>query len=126
LASLLVYPEDVKSALGRSPLEGMSTLEAGKHFRIAPGVFRELAARKIIAACKVRDPLSSRVKTRFSVSELDRFNAEYVSLFNLSNDLSRKTALVRKELSDRGIMPASEMEGLTAIFYCRADIGVLR
>lgn len=125
LASLLVYPEDVKTALGRSPLEGLSALEAGRRFSIAGSTFRQLAARKIIEAREVRHPLSGRVRLRFSESELDRFNSEYVSLYNLSKELGQRRDLVRRELKARGVMPVPETDGLNAIFYRRAEVGPL-
>jgi hypothetical protein len=128
LASLLVYAEDVTSALAleRAPPEGMSAPDASRKLGIPVAIFRELAARNIVAGREVREPLSGRIWLRFSVSELDRFSFEYVSLYKLSKGLGRKSTRVRRELEAQGVMPAPGMDGLSSIFYRRADVETSR
>lgn len=85
-----------------------------------------MAARKIVVGQEIREPLNGRIRLRFSIVELDRFDSEFVSLYNLSKDLGRRTTRVRRELGSQGILPIPEMDVLDTVFYRRADVETYR
>jgi hypothetical protein len=126
LASLLVYPADVAAALGRTPPEGLSVPEASQKLRIAPPTLRKLAALHLIASRKVRDPLSGLSRLRFSTADVDRFDEEYVTLWNLSKKLRRGVTRLRRELDALNVMPIAGMDGLHSTFYLRSDVAIYR
>ncbi|SNT12579.1 TniQ protein [Tardiphaga sp. OK246] len=126
LASLLVYPADVAAALGRTPPEGLSVPEASQKLRIAPPTLRKLAALHLIASRKVLDPLSGLSRLRFSTADVDRFDEQYVTLWNLSKKLSRGVTRLRRELDALNVMPVPGMDGLHSTFYLRSDVAIYR
>ncbi|MDB5566353.1 MAG: hypothetical protein JWP84_2919, partial [Tardiphaga sp.] len=122
VASLRVNPEDVSRLLARKVPEGVHAFEAGTFLKIAPPVIRRIADRGLIKGTRYIDPLSGRTKMVLSTSDLERFDAEYVTLFNLARPMRRQPSQLRAELSAQGILPAKETIGVGAAFYRRSDL----
>lgn len=123
LASLIVHPQDVIDAFCLPHLDGMTVAEVSAKLHIHPMVVRELIKRNLLKASSKLHPVNNRPSLRIAPSELERFDAEYTTLFNLARQLKLDHHLKLKAiLADRGIHPAEETIGLDTTFYKRLDL----
>ncbi|WP_441255872.1 TniQ family protein [Tardiphaga sp. 285_C5_N1_2] len=122
VASIRVNPGDVSQLLARQVPIGVHAFEAGTYLKIAPPVIRRIADRGLIKGTCYVDPLSGRKKMVLSTDDIERFNAEYVTLFNLARAMRRQLSQLRAELTAQGILPAKETIGVGATFYRRSDV----
>ncbi|UYO42391.1 hypothetical protein KQX63_13320 [Rhodopseudomonas palustris] len=119
----IVLKLDEVKALARGPaVDGLPAVPASRVVQITAPVLREIARRGIIKTIQVVDPVNRCPRILFPLAELERFGAEYISLYNLS--VGRSTIAVRKELAAQGIKPAEGLSGLDATFYKRSDLNL--
>lgn len=97
--------------------------KANKSFKKFIGSFiRRIADRGLIKCTRYIDPLTGRKKMVLLTSDLERFDAEFVTLFNLARPMRRQPSQLCAELTAQGILPAKETIGVGATFYRRSDL----
>jgi hypothetical protein len=119
--SVVIDSLDVKNAHDK-PLDGMSVAAAGSKLQIHTLVLHKLIQRGVLKASHVRHPISNRPSLRIDHLELERFDAEYTTAFNLARPLKQDVVKLRKSLAAKGIKPAEETLGLETTFYRRSDL----
>lgn len=120
--SIVVYPEDVKNARGYPDLAGMNAVTAGAKLRINPRVIRVLIERGFLAASKIKNPINNRPAFRIDPSELDRFDAEYTTAFNLARLQKQDVVKIQNSLAAKGVHPVEGLSDTESTFYRRSDL----
>lgn len=123
--SILVDPGEIKGLFGKPTVPGFTAVEVAAQLRTTPKVIRELAKRKLLEAIHAKNRMSGGMSMRFTQSAIDRFNAEFVSLFHLAREACRRTDRVKRGLEAKGVLPAWETDGLIVTFYRRSDLASL-
>lgn len=111
--------------MGKPTIPGFTAVEVAAQLRTTPKVIRELAKRKLLEAIHAKNRMSGGMSMRFTQSAIDRFNAEFVSLFHLAREACRRTDRVKRGLEAKGVFPAWETDGLIVTFYRRSDLASL-
>jgi hypothetical protein len=120
--SLLVDVEEVR-ALVRGPDHGgftVADLEA--RLQTTDRVIRKLIAGGHLKTETVINPINRCPTVIVTAEKVERFEAEYVSLFMLAKQLGRHFRAVKKELEAAGVKPAMDPKEIGATFYRRADL----
>ena len=121
-SSLVVDPVDVASVLRQSHPSKLSTAATASRLNVSKRAVRYLIGKLLVSA-PMKHPVSHKICHFFDPTDIDRFDAEYISLFNLSRLTSRRAATLKKELDERSILPVLAEWRVTTI-YRRADLGL--
>jgi hypothetical protein len=122
-SSLVVKPKDVADVLRKSDPQKLSTAATASRLNLSQHAVRHLLRQKLLVATQMKHPVTNQMRDFFEQSDIDRFDAEYVSLFNLSRLTGTQGAKLRKEFAQRSIFPVVEKIGVTTI-YRRVDLGL--
>lgn len=120
-ASLVVNPKDVADVMRQSHPQKLSTAGAASRLNLSQHAARHLLGQKLLLATRMKHPVTRQIRDFFDPSDVDHFDAEYVSLFNLSRLMRTQGAKLRKEFTERPILPVVEEIGVTTT-YRRADL----
>jgi hypothetical protein len=120
--SVLVDVEEIR-ALVRGPDHGGFTAVALKdRMRMHDGTIRKLMAAGHLKTATVVNPINRCPTVIVPAEELERFEAEFVSLFALARQQKRHHMAVKKELDAAGIKPALDPKKIGATFYRRNEV----
>ncbi|WP_441280407.1 TniQ family protein [Tardiphaga sp. 862_B3_N1_1] len=119
-ASIVVDPTEVASVLQQSHTLKLSTTATASRLSLSPSAVRHLVG-KLLVATPMKHPVTHQIRLFFDETDLDRFDAEYVSLSNLSRLMNRHVRSLKMELAKRSILPVLE-ESRVMTIYRRADL----
>lgn len=120
--SLLVDIQELRSRV-RGPDHGGYTAVALKdRMQTTDRVARKLIAEGHLKSVTVVNPINRCPTVIVPSEEVERFEAEYVSLFALARRQGRHHMVVKKDLDAVGVRPAMDPEKIGATFYRRKRI----
>jgi hypothetical protein len=67
-------------------------------------------------------PIKRNPQTIIPFEEIERFKAEYVSLFLLARGCGKHMPVLLRELQAQGVQPAPELDGVGATFFKRSEV----
>ncbi|MGM4906000.1 TniQ family protein [Tardiphaga sp. 866_E4_N2_1] len=120
-ASLLVDPEEVAGVLKQSHPRLLNTSATASKLKLSQRAVRHLVRQDLLVGSWMKHPVTHKRRLFFEPSDVDRFEEEYVSLYNLSRSTGRQSAELKKAFAERTILPVVEENRVTTI-YRRADL----
>lgn len=124
--SLLLDVKEVKAATRGPEHGGLTGLQLKDRLSTTTRVVAALIKHRHLRTEIVFNPISGCPTIVDMPEELDRFEAEYISLFVIARQLGRHFEVVKNELTAAGVLPALDPEALGATLYRRSDISKAR
>ncbi|MFK0382439.1 TniQ family protein [Agrobacterium sp. NPDC090273] len=122
LEAIVVDLAEVREKTKLEDHGGLSLVDAGKSMGMQSLVLEKLIDRGYIAAEVAINPVNRCPQRIVRPREIDRFESEYVSLFNYAKRLGIHFKEAKKNLEAGGVAPALTKEVVAATFYRWADI----
>lgn len=119
-ASILVDPDEVAEVLRQSHPKLLTAEAAAARLNLSDAAVRYVIG-KLLAATTMKHPVTRQMRLFLDPADVDRFDAEYISLFNLSRLTKRASKALKVDLAKRSIHPALEKTGVATI-YRRTDL----
>lgn len=120
--SLLVDVEEVRALVRGVDLGGLGSQALADKLRVADKVTRKLIADGHLRTVTAINPVNRCPVVIVPTGEIERFEAEFVSLFTIARQQGRHHMAVKKELAAAGVKPAIERDEVGATFYRRDRI----
>jgi hypothetical protein len=119
---LLVDVDEVGRLVRLPELAGLVPADAVKALRVNSKVMKALLDKGLLRTIEQRHPVKRNLTTVIPHEEIDRFRATYVSLFTLARARGKHMPVLLRELTELGIRPAPELEGVGATFFKRCEV----
>lgn len=120
LAAILVDVEEIRSLTRLPELAGLTPFEALRVLRVnckaMAGLLKAGAFRTVVQP----HPIKRNPQVVIPFEELERFKAEYISLFLLARGSGKHMPVLLRELTAAGVRPV--FEGVGATFFRRSDL----
>jgi hypothetical protein len=120
--SLLLDIEEVRALVRGPELSGLTGMEIKDRLSTTAKVAAALIRHGYLPTVTAINPVNRCPVAVVPVADVERFAAEYVSLFALAKQQGRHFMAVKKELDAGGIMSALDAEKIGATFYQRDEI----
>jgi hypothetical protein len=120
--SLLLDIEEVRALVRGPELDGLTGMEIKDRLSTTAKVAAALIRYGYLPTVTAINPVNRCPVAVVPVDDVERFAAEYVSLFALAKQQGRHFLAVKKELDAAGIEPALDAEKIGASFYRRDEI----
>lgn len=120
---LLVNVDEVRPLTRLPELSGLVPADAIRVLRVNSKVMTGLVKAGAFKTIVQRHPIKRNPQTVIPYEEIARFKEEYVSLFTLARSQGKHMPALLRELTELGIRPASELDGVGATFYRRRELG---
>jgi hypothetical protein len=124
--SVLVDVEEVRSKVRGADYEGFAVSALSDRMQTNGSVARALVAQGHLATVTVINPVNRCPTVIVPHDEVERFEAEYVSLFGLARERGLHHNAMKKRLEAAGIKPALDTKKIGATFYRRSDCQLVR
>jgi hypothetical protein len=121
--SLLVNLEEARPLIRLPELSGLVPADAIRVLRVNSKVMAGLVKVGAFKTIVQRHPIKRNPQTVIPHEEIARFKEEYVSLFTLARAQGKHMPGLLRELTELGIRPAPELDGVGATFYRRRELG---
>jgi hypothetical protein len=119
-ASIVVDPEEVANVLRQSHPQMLTAEAAAARLKLSDNAVRHLIG-KLLVATTMKHPVTRQMRLFLDPADVDRFDEEYISLFNLSRWTKRGSRALKIDLATRSIHPVLEETGVITI-YRRTDL----
>lgn len=120
--SVLVDVEEVRALVRGADLGGLASQALAGRLRVADRVTRKLIAGGHLRTVIAINPVNRCPVTIVPTEDVERFEAEFVTLFALARQQGRHHLAVKKELDAAGVKPAIHSEKVGATIYRRRDV----
>lgn len=120
VSGLLVKIDEVRSLTTRTEIAGILPSYVGQELKIHSKPLTKLLKLGVLKTVVQRHPVNGRPMILIPHEEIERFNAEYVSLFVLARSQGRSMPDLLRQLNMLGVKPA--FEGLGASIFRRSDL----
>jgi hypothetical protein len=117
--SLLLDIEEVRALVRGPEIDGFTVLQISERLSTTTKVTAVLIRHCYLPKATAINPVNRCPVTVVPVGDVERFAAEYVSLFALAKQQGRHHMVIKKELDAAGIKPAFDTQKLKASFYRR-------
>ncbi len=119
--SLLLDIDEVRALVRGQELDGLTRIEIGDRLSTTDRVAAALIRHGYLPTVTAINPVNRCPLAVVPVEDVERFAAEYVSLFALAKQQGRHHMVIKKELDADGIKPALDAQKIRASFYFRKD-----
>lgn len=102
--------------------EGISLRDLEKLLPARTQGVKALLEKGPITAETVKNPVTGRMQPVVKIEELERFQREYATLHNLSQERGEHFARIKKQLVAAGVKPAVDPDELGFMVYRRSDL----
>jgi hypothetical protein len=119
--SLLLDIKEVRALVRGPEVDGLTVLQISERLSTTTKVTAALIRHGYLPTVTAINPVNRCPVTVVPVEDVERFAAEYVSLFALAKQQGRHHMVIKKELDAAGIKPALDTRRLKASFYRRCD-----
>lgn len=106
----------------RDILDGLTSQALAERLRVADKVTRKLIACGHLRTVTAINPVNRCPVTIVPTEEIERFEAEFVTLFSIARQQGRHHLAVKKDIEAAGVKPAMTPEKVGATIYRRSDI----
>ncbi|MHC2280402.1 hypothetical protein ACVME8_007045 [Bradyrhizobium diazoefficiens] len=120
--AVLVDVEEVRALVRGADLDGLTSQALADRLRVADKVTRKLIAGGHLRTITAVNPVNRCPVTIVPTEEVERFEAEFVTLFALARQQNRHHMAVKNELEAAGVKPAMKPEKVAATIYRRSDL----
>lgn len=120
--SLLVDVEELRAVVRGSDPGGLAAGALAERWQTRPHVVRKLIVAGYLKAVTVINPVNRCPVTIVPTEEVERFEAEFVTLFAIARQQCRHHMAVKKEFTAAGVKPAMNPEKVGATIYRRSDL----
>lgn len=120
--AVLVDVRDVRGQVRGAELDGLTGQALADRLRVADKVTRKLIAGRHLRTVTAINPVNRCPVTIVPTEEIERFEAEFVTLFAIARQQGRHHMAVKKELEAAGVKPAMKPEKVGATIYRRSDL----
>lgn len=120
--SVLVDVEEVRALVRGADLDGLASQALAERLRVADKVARKLIAGGHLPTVTAVNPVNRCPVAIVPTEDIERFEAEFVTLFALARQQGRHHLLVKKQLEAAGVKPAMDPDQVGATFYRRRDL----
>ncbi|EHR03026.1 TniQ family protein [Bradyrhizobium sp. WSM471] len=117
--ALLVDVEEVRALVRGADLGGLTSQALADRLRVADKVTRKLIAGGHLRTATAINPVNRCPVAIVPTEDVERFEAEFITLFALARQQGRHHMAVKKELLAAGVKPALDPEKVGASFYRR-------
>lgn len=117
--AVLVDLEEIRALVRGADLGGLGSQALAERLRVADKVTRKLIASGHLRTVTAINPVNRCPVAIVPIEEIERFEAEFVSLFALAKQRGAHFRAVKKELDAAGVKPAFDPEEVGATFYRR-------
>lgn len=119
--AVLVDVEEVRALVRGADLPGLTSQALADRLRVADRVTRKLIAGGHLRTTTAINPVNRCPVTIVPTEDVERFEAEFVTLFAIARQQGRHHMAVKKELKAAGVKPAMDPKEIGATIYRRAD-----
>jgi hypothetical protein len=122
LMAILVDLEEIRPLTKLPELKGLIPADALRALRVS---FKTMAGLLKVGALKTivqRHPIKRNPQVVIPFEEIERFKAEFTSLFLLAHERGKYMAVLLRELKALGVQPVPEFEGVGATFFRRSEL----
>lgn len=120
--AVLVDVRDVRGMVRGADLPGLTSQALADRLRVADKVTRKLIAGGHLRTVTAINPVNRCPVAIVPTEDIERFEAEFVTLFALARQQGRHHMAVKKELDAAGVKPALDPEQIGATIYRRCDL----
>ncbi|MFK4724621.1 hypothetical protein ABIE89_005721 [Bradyrhizobium niftali] len=117
---LLVKIDEVRALATQTEIVGILPSYVGQELKIHSKALTRLLKLGVLKPVVQRHPVNGRPMTLIPYEEIERFNAEYISLFMLARSQRKSMPDLLRQLNALGVRPA--FEGLGASIFRRSDL----
>jgi hypothetical protein len=122
LAAILVDIEEIRSLTRLPDLCGLTPADALRALRVNCKVTAGLLKAGAFRTITQPHPIKRNPQVVIPFEEIERFKAEYISLFTAARSQGKHMPVLLRELRALGVQPVPQFEGVGATFFKRADI----
>jgi hypothetical protein len=115
--SVLLNIEEVRALVSGADLGGLTSQALADRLRVADKVTRKLIAGGHLRTITAINPVNRCPVVIVPTEDIERFEAEFVTLFTLARQPGRHFRKVKQELNAAGVEPAIERDEVGATFY---------
>lgn len=120
--AVLVDVEEVRALVRGAELPGLTSQALADRLRVADKVTRKLIAGGHLRTVTAINPVNRCPVSIVPTDDIERFEAEFVTLFAIARQQGRHHLAVKKELAAAGVKPALDPEQIGATIYRRRDL----
>ncbi|MBM7482336.1 TniQ family protein [Bradyrhizobium canariense] len=120
--SLLLDIKEVRALVRGPELDGLTVFKISERLPTTTKVAAALIEHGYLTTVTAINPVNRCPIKVAPAADVERFAAEYVSLFALAKQQGRHHMVIKKELDAAGIKPALDAEKLKASFYRRSEV----
>jgi hypothetical protein len=121
--AVLVDVREIKEKTLLPPLDGLIPRKIEKVLKTSWEVINALIDHGILKTVRRTNPLNRCPADIVTYEELAKFQAKYISLFQLAKKRGLYFRRLKQDLDERGIAPALDPERFHATFYARDIVG---
>jgi hypothetical protein len=125
-SAILVDVRDVRRLVRGADHGGLTGVQVKDRLSTTAKVVAALIKHGCLKTETVVNPVNRCPTVVVPVADIERFEAEFVTLFTLAKQQGRHFRAVKKELEAAGVKPAFDPDEVGATFYRRADIDSLK
>lgn len=120
--SLLVDVEELRALVRGADHGGLTAEALAERLQTRPHVIRKLMIAGHLKAVTVINPVNRCPITAVPQEDVERFEAEFVSLFTIARQQGRHHMAVKKDLEAAGVEPAFDPETVGATIYQLSEV----
>ena len=120
--SVLVSSKEVRPLVTGAAYDGLSLNQVENALSATTAAVKGLLKSGLIETTTVKNPVTGWMQPIVRHQELERFQQEYVSLFNLAKERGEHFLRVKKALIAEGVSPVADPAEIGLTLYRRSDL----